>query len=131
MLPYRLPMTNRVYKAPDGWDEAANGKCLDLPVVDMSGSIASAWTPSKEEIELINSGMPIIISLCLPKQCVMSVGVADLSIINPPEFESEPVTAEMLEEIRKGLAVGHAIENASRETSGSPDRFGVPGKYRF
>lgn len=45
----RHPTNNAVLAAPDGWDEAADGECVDLPITQDHGCMFSYWRPTLRE----------------------------------------------------------------------------------
>lgn len=45
----RHPSNTSSLAAPDGWDEQADGECLDLPITDAGGTMFSFWRPSMAE----------------------------------------------------------------------------------
>lgn len=65
MLPVNFPEANIVYQKPDGWTDE---QCSDLSAfkgVTAEGLpfINTLWQPSKEDIENIRAGRPILLSI--------------------------------------------------------------------
>jgi hypothetical protein len=64
---------------PRDWDEGRDGPCGSLPVRDgMAGPIptmASAWLPSKAELEMLNVGHPVILTVHGMTHPAVSIGV--------------------------------------------------------
>jgi len=46
MKAVRNNLTNTVLGAPDGWDEIADGECVDLPIAQAHGVMFSYWRPT-------------------------------------------------------------------------------------
>jgi hypothetical protein len=64
MIPRVIAGFTRALAKPKNWDEAKNGPCLGLPIldhVDENGepSMISAWQPTDEEIIRIMEGAPV------------------------------------------------------------------------
>jgi hypothetical protein len=62
MTPINMGAT-RILNAPPGWDEAADGPCIGLPVVDAHGHIYSFWRVAWRERLRILFGRPV--QLCI------------------------------------------------------------------
>lgn len=45
----RHPTNNAILGAPAGWDEQADGECIDLPITHAHGAMFSYWRPSLRE----------------------------------------------------------------------------------
>lgn len=57
MTPFKHPFTDTVLTAPQGWDEQADGTCMDLHVAAADGVMFSYWRPSwRERLSLIFGG---------------------------------------------------------------------------
>ncbi len=82
MLPIPFPESNFTYTKPEGWTDE---QCSDLHVwtgpvpIDGAGNkvntIISKWQPSKEDIEAINNGGAIYLSITgngMPPVCVFT-----------------------------------------------------------
>jgi hypothetical protein len=73
------------YQAPENWDEAKYGPCLDLQVRrDVFGGnevglieCFSTWKPDADELTLLNAGGVIEIGLTVVDQPAMRVNVVD------------------------------------------------------
>lgn len=66
MTPVNFPQANRVFTKPEGWTDE---QCGDLHVwageVEGVGPVnISAWQPSEKDIEAINAGKPVFLSVC-------------------------------------------------------------------
>lgn len=74
MLIQRIQGATRVLGAPVNWDEAADGPCFGLPILDIpaapptgpdqpgnAAQMASAWEPTPEELAALNAGAPVIL----------------------------------------------------------------------
>ena len=59
MRPIRHPTTTATLAEPDGWDEAADGECLGLPITQSAGVMSSYWRPSLRERLAIAFGRPV------------------------------------------------------------------------
>lgn len=76
MQPTIPQRANRIYRAPPGTED----KCLDIHVrvqddqVFGSG-LTSVWEPTPEELAALNAGGKIAVTLFVPIQPVMIVGV--------------------------------------------------------
>jgi hypothetical protein len=69
MTPINMGAT-RILNAPPGWDEAADGPCIGLPVVDAHGHIYSFWRVAWRERLRILFGRPV--QLCIASACIGS-----------------------------------------------------------
>lgn len=91
MLPVTFPESNFVYTKPAGWTDE---QCSDLPVwkgeapIDEAGTkapmIISKWQPSKEDIEAINRGEGIYLS-------ITGNGMPPVSLFTESPFVQVPV----------------------------------------
>jgi hypothetical protein len=82
MLPTNFDAANIVFTKPKGWEDEA---CGDLPVFkgnDSDGNpvIISKWQPSKEDIDAINNGQGIYLSIC-------GTGMPPVSLFTENPFE--------------------------------------------
>jgi predicted nucleic acid-binding Zn ribbon protein len=108
------------FQKPANWDENADEACGDLQVRAETfgkGNIVelfSTWKPSRDELlHLINGGV-VEVSVCLPNQPVMSVGVVDpvpellrkyvAPQVDDPKTLDMDESAERLEEVDAELA---------------------------
>lgn len=66
MRPIQHPSNNRVLGAPKDWDQKTN-ECTALAITDaiIDGleCVVSFWMPTKEELQLLNAGYPIALSV--------------------------------------------------------------------
>jgi hypothetical protein len=78
----RIVGATRNLGAPMDWDRDARGPCCGLPVRDddttAGPGMTSAWFPTSEEIERINLGAPVHLTVLgrTHPPVAMSVGVA-------------------------------------------------------
>lgn len=67
MIPARIVGATRVLKAPPDWNEARDGKCSALAIRDSQYGdmpvMTSAWTPTPEELELLNKGASVHVGI--------------------------------------------------------------------
>jgi hypothetical protein len=61
MIPGRIPNATRFLGAPQGWDEARDGHCGTLPVLDRSDpddghTMTSVWELMPDELERLKAG---------------------------------------------------------------------------
>ncbi len=49
--------------APVNWDHSEKGICHTIEVLDEGGWMMSAWLPTPKELEQLNAGYPIILSI--------------------------------------------------------------------
>lgn len=74
----RIPGANRVHGAPENWDES-RGEILGLPTRDEEdpGSglffMVSQFTPSAEELEILNAGGSIRIGISCDQHPVLRI----------------------------------------------------------
>lgn len=61
---------------PPNWDQATQGPCLALPVRDDGPIMQSAWYPSPEEIEAMQRGCPVILTVWGRGHPPVNVGVS-------------------------------------------------------
>ena len=81
MLPATFPEVNFTFTKPEGWTD---DQCGDLAVYkgqynDGMPCIVSKWQPSKEDIEAINRGEGIYLSIC-------STGMPPVSLFTENPF---------------------------------------------
>lgn len=77
MLPADFPEANFTYTKPEGMTDE---ECMDLRVFkgsysDGTPAIISVWRPSKEDIDAINEGKPIYLSITshiMPPVCLFT-----------------------------------------------------------
>ena len=62
-IPIRIMNATRTLGAPPGWDEERNGPCVGLPIRDEEWNgtpvMTSAWEPTAEEIQALQGGAKI------------------------------------------------------------------------
>ncbi len=63
MISIKFAQANQVLTKPDGWDEEKQGECGDLHVYNSGSYIASCWRPTAEELEALNAGGAVVVSL--------------------------------------------------------------------
>lgn len=54
---------NKRYVAPKGWDEAVDGKCDELHVLNADGTCLSLWSPDEAERSKIAQGHPVALQV--------------------------------------------------------------------
>lgn len=79
MNPLRHPKTNAELGKPQGWDEAAQGPCMALPVVrgtlpDGMPRIDSFWKPTDAELKALNEGGAVNLAVFAKSHPVVWVG---------------------------------------------------------
>lgn len=62
MEPTKIPGANRVLAPPPDWDPR-DGECSPLPVLFTGRFFQSAWQPSPQEIECMQAGAPVIVTI--------------------------------------------------------------------
>lgn len=79
MNPVKTEHTNVALGAPQGWDDARDGKCIGLPVhMDQArGVMYSFWQPSEVDIANILAGAPIRLSVFGLGHPPVSIAVTD------------------------------------------------------
>ena len=85
MLPTETHGATNNYQAPENWDEAKYGPCLDLQVRrDVFGGnevglieCFSTWKPDAQELAHLNAGGVIEVGLTVVDQPAMRVNVVD------------------------------------------------------
>lgn len=77
MIPVDFKERNKVFVKPEGWKDEECGDCYAyVHEDDERPFIITAWQPSKEDIEAINSGRPVFLQLCqgiLPPHSLFTV----------------------------------------------------------
>lgn len=68
MNPTRIPGANKDFTAPEQWDALRNGECTTLPVLmthDAEGLVLlqSAWKPDAAELEALNRGCAVVLTI--------------------------------------------------------------------
>lgn len=82
MIVERIADATRVLHKPADWDDKANGRCGGLPIRDeiINGVpfMASAWSPTPEELARLNAGAVIHLYVAgqVHPPIAMNVGVA-------------------------------------------------------
>jgi hypothetical protein len=87
MKPTVHPSTTRVLKPPKDWNHEAMGVCDDLAITDTQTphglpQILSFWRPTTEELQLLQSGGAIVMS-------IIAVSIPPVSLAVVPAW---PVT---------------------------------------
>ncbi len=72
MKPIRFDGMNKIYTAPEGWDEATMGVCRDLPVLEELGAITSCYELSHYDIVKIMDSAKLYFTIFTPRQPVVS-----------------------------------------------------------
>lgn len=83
MEPVKFDGANKIYKAPEGWDEEKDGVCGELYVFEGSDKfghtvIVSAWKPTQEELKKLNEGEPLYLQILMPVQPPVSIFVDNI-----------------------------------------------------
>lgn len=113
MNPTRIPGANRILNPPHDWDEATNGPCDALEVLDTGRFFQSAWVPDSLELACINAGAPIVLTIWgrqLPP--------ASVSVMPRPGFVTEQAYQAAALALRNLLFMCRT----SREVTRSDDR---------
>lgn len=63
MIPVRIAGTTHYLGAPKGWEPEKDGNCVHLAVRVTDNLWQSAWEPTPGELELLNAGGKIILSV--------------------------------------------------------------------
>jgi hypothetical protein len=63
VIPKRIENHTHVLGAPKDWDEAKDGKCARLWVRVVEGAWQSAWEPTPAELEMLNAGGSVVLSV--------------------------------------------------------------------
>jgi hypothetical protein len=91
MRPVKPPsevITIHTFKQPENWDEATQGKCEELSVaVDEAGYLVSWWKPSPEELERLNRGHAVTLSIGQMVHPVVALGTSE----HPIPDEASPL----------------------------------------
>lgn len=74
MQPIHFPGVTAIYKAPEDWNEAEHGPCVDLPVQRTDEFAISRWQPSFAELQILNNGGSVEIAIA-GGQPAIAVGV--------------------------------------------------------
>jgi hypothetical protein len=78
-LPLEDP--SRRIGAPRNWDHSRDGLCHTLEIWDRDGYMISAWLPTATELDLLNKGHPILLSISGTVHPVVSLAVS----MEPPK----------------------------------------------
>lgn len=54
---------NAVFKAPANWDAEKYGPCEDLHVLREDHLITTLWSPSPEDLQILNNGGFLVLSV--------------------------------------------------------------------
>jgi hypothetical protein len=60
MIPKRITGATRYLGAPAGW-APEDGNCAHLAIRDVDGCCESAWEPTPDELEALNSGGAVVL----------------------------------------------------------------------
>lgn len=71
MKPVEFPGMNKIYVAPNGWDEATMGKCGDLPVRQEPGAITSCYELNSDDLYRLSSGGKLYFTIYQNQQPVV------------------------------------------------------------
>lgn len=63
MTPVRIADANLYFGAPKGWKPEDDGNCCHLAVRQIENVFQSAWEPTPGELELLNAGGKIVLSV--------------------------------------------------------------------
>lgn len=63
MNPTHIPNANRRLGPPRDWDEARNGPCEVLELLDTGEFFQSAWVPDSQEVACIQAGAPVVVTV--------------------------------------------------------------------
>lgn len=85
MNPVKIPGANKEFAAPTDWDALRNGECVPLPVlmtVDDEGLmlLQSAWKPDAAELEALNHGSAVVLTIFGHGHPPVSVGVTPQAV---------------------------------------------------
>jgi len=84
MIPKHIRNATRVLGKPTDWDDAENGPCVGLPILDYEEPstgvkyMISLWEPSPEELKAIIAGAPIKLWVCGVAHPVVALGVGEV-----------------------------------------------------
>lgn len=80
MQPFDLPEVTRKVGAPLEWDEATQGPCETLGIVDMEVSgvpfMVSGWRPTPDELASLNAGAAVFLGISGDQHPVVFISVA-------------------------------------------------------
>lgn len=82
MLPVRFKGMTNIYGAPEGHDPTKDGEIFDLPVMNDGTALTSVWKPNKEELDILNKGGGISLSIMGQAQPPVMLGVVEFDL--PP-----------------------------------------------
>lgn len=86
----KIADANKIFTAPKNWDTARHGECQDLLVrIEDGNTFASAWTPTPEELTLLQLGGSVILRVVGIQPPVSLTVEFDLNVIRPALAESE------------------------------------------
>lgn len=79
-----------IYKAPKGHDPEKDGEIFDLPVMDDGHALTSVWKPTPEELDILNKGGGISLSIIGRQQPPIYIGAIplDISAVQEPAGNS-------------------------------------------
>lgn len=63
MIPRRITGANVKFAPPEGWDEARDGKCVNLMARVEGQSVSTAWEPTPAELAILNAGGAIVLKI--------------------------------------------------------------------
>jgi hypothetical protein len=90
MNPIEIPGANSSLTKPKNWDEARDGECETLKVltgVDEAGRqiLASAWRPTKDELEALSHGHAVMLTIYGRSHPPVWIGVTPTAVDVPVE----------------------------------------------
>lgn len=74
-----FPEANKFYGKPESMTDEECYPISALEFIDEKGfkTIRTVWLPNKDDLEALNAGRPIVLSLCLPVLCPHSLFTYD------------------------------------------------------
>ena len=63
MTPIRIANATHFMGAPKGWKPDEDGNCVHLAVRQIDNVFQSAWEPTPSELELLNAGGKVVLSI--------------------------------------------------------------------
>ena len=63
MMPLRISDATHFLGAPKGWEPEKDGRCSHLAVRRIDDVWQSAWEPTPAEIEMLNAGGTVVLSI--------------------------------------------------------------------
>lgn len=78
MMPVAVPECNYMLDPPKDWDEAKDGPCHSMKVINKNGVFKSFWKPDEKELAALNSGGFVLVAIASSGHPPIAIGTVEL-----------------------------------------------------